>query len=39
MAKVSIKSEKLSLFGGIYFTNQVFNAIFLHSNLRDIWNA
>lgn len=27
MAKVSIKSEKLTPFGGIYFTNKEFNAL------------
>lgn len=29
MAKVSIKSEKLTPFGGIYFTNKAFNALSL----------
>ncbi len=27
MAKVSIKSEKLTPFGGIYFTSKEFNAL------------
>ncbi len=29
MAKVSKKSEKLTPFGGIYFTNRAFNALSL----------
>ncbi len=29
MAKVSIKSEKLTPFGGIYFTNTTFDALLL----------
>ena len=28
MAKVNIKSEKLTLFGRIYFTNKAFNALY-----------
>ena len=27
MAKVSIKSEKLTPFGGVYFTSKAFNAL------------
>ncbi len=31
MAKVSIKPEKFTPFGGIYFTNKAFNALYFIS--------
>ncbi len=33
MAKVSIKSGKLTPFGGIYFVNKAFNALSLGDNI------
>lgn len=35
MAKVSIKSEKLTPFGGIYFTNKAFNALSLGKVINE----
>ena len=42
MAKVSIKSEKLTPFGGIYFTNKAFNALSLgkiRRNRQTLWGS
>ena len=35
MAKVSIKSENLTPFGGIYFTNKAFNALSLGKIINE----
>ena len=35
MAKVSIKSENLTPFGGIYFTNKAFNALSLGKVINE----
>ena len=35
MAKISIKSEKMTPFGGVYFVNRAFNALSLGETINE----